>query len=371
VELTQLIQASDRLHERVQRFAAGQASDTFEGLALALAEHQARGSPGYARLLRARGGRLSCVNDIPPVPSEAFRLTRVAVHPPELDQARFLTSGTSGAERGLHAMRRTDTYEQLSLRWGRHALLPADAAPGSGSAVVIALAPAPADPPSSSLGYMMEKFMSAFDDQPLATRWLLSGTGVDVSGLERAIELATRRQRRLLVLTTAFALVKLLDERGDRPLALPKGSVVMQTGGFKGRTRELSGDELRAQASACFQLDESRVVGEYGMTELTSQLYEPSIGESGLARDVAVSERLYFAPSWLRVTPVNPLSLEPVPDGEIGLARFVDLGNVDSAVSVVTQDCIRCVRGGIQLLGRQPGAPPRGCSLAIEALLDG
>jgi hypothetical protein len=73
----------------------------------------------------------------------------------------------------------------------------------------------------------------------------------------------------------------------------------------------------------------------------------------------------------LRVTPVDPTTLLPVPEGEAGLARFIDLGNVDSAVSVVTQDLVRRVSGGIQLLGRQPGAPPRGCSLAIEALLHG
>jgi hypothetical protein len=58
-------------------------------------------------------------------------------------------------------------------------------------------------------------------------------------------------------------------------------------------------------------------------------------------------------------------------DGEIGLARFTDLGNVDSAVCVVTQDLVRRVDGGVELLGRQPGATPRGCSLAIEALLHG
>jgi hypothetical protein len=55
----------------------------------------------------------------------------------------------------------------------------------------------------------------------------------------------------------------------------------------------------------------------------------------------------------------------------VGLARFIDLGNVDSAVCVVTQDLVRRVGGGIELLGRQPGATPRGCSLSIEALLHG
>ena len=106
------------------------------------------------------------------------------------------------------------------------------------------------------------------------------------------------------------------------------------------------------------------------MTELTSQLYEPTIAESSLGRSFAgAPARVYVEPSWLRVTPVDPVTLMPTPAGEVGIARFVDLGNIDSAVSIVTQDLVRRVNGGIQLLGRQPGAPARGCSLAMEALL--
>ena len=131
-------------------------------------------------------------------------------------------------------------------------------------------------------------------------------------------------------------------------------------------------EELRARVSDAFQLGPGRVVGEYGMTELTSQLYEGVIRESALAaRHPEAAPGLYFEPPWLRVTPVDAVSLLPVADGEVGLARFIDLGNIDSAVSVVTQDLVRRAGGGVQLLGRQSGAPPRGCSLAIEALVNG
>lgn len=373
-----LLEDSNRLHERVQRFAAGDAHEDFEALALELARFQAEASEGFRRLLRSRGSSLRAYDDIPPVPSDAFRLTRVATHAPELDRVRFFTSGTTGAERGTHAMRRTDTYEQLSLAFGRRALLgPA------GRAVVVALAPAPSDPPSSSLGYMMARFMEAFDGEPLGdaevsfssaspARWLLAETGVDLRALERAAACAQARSRPLLLLGTAFALVRLLDDLAGARLSLPPGSVVMQTGGFKGRTREVSMDELRAGVSRAFGLDSRRVVGEYGMTELTSQLYEGTIAESALAMQQREAvPGIYFEPAWLRVTPVDPLTLRPVAEGESGLARFVDLGNVDSAVSVVTQDVVRRSHGGVQLLGRQAGAPARGCSLAVEALLHG
>ena len=376
--MNRLIETSDELHERVQHFMRNPASDSFVALALDIARFQAEASEGFRRLLRARGNSLEALDDIPPVPSEAFRLTRVATFPAELDAVRFFTSGTTGAERGQHVMRRADTYERLSLSFGHSALLPAQ-----GSAVVIALAPPLTSPPSSSLGYMMARFMDQFDGERLDSsadslssawpgRWLLGENGVNLAGLEHAARAASHGHRPLLVLGTAFALVRLLDDLAGARMPLPGGSVVMQTGGFKGRTREVSMEELRAGVSSAFQLASGRVVGEYGMTELTSQLYEATIRESALAaRHPDAEAGTYFEPPWLRVTPVDPLSLLPVADGEVGLARFIDLGNVDSAVSVVTQDLVRRHAGGIQLLGRQAGAPARGCSLAIEALLNG
>jgi Acyl-protein synthetase, LuxE len=373
-----LIETSNRLHERVQRFAAGVGGEDFTVLALDIARFQAEASEGFRRLVKARGASLQTLDDVPPVPSDAFRLARVATYDAELDAVRFFTSGTTGAERGTHSMRRTDTYERLSLAYARQALLGA-----SGTATVVALAPAPTDPPSSSLGYMMARFMETFDGQPLGgsetrfssssgARWLLSENGVNLRGLELAAKVAAERARPLLLLGTAFALVRLLDDLAGASLALPDGSVVMQTGGFKGRSREVSMEELRAGVAGTLQLAPERVVGEYGMTELTSQLYEGTIGESALAaRQPHAAPGIYFEPPWLRVTPVDPVTLLPVAAGETGLARFIDLGNVDSAVSVVTQDLVRRAQGGIQLLGRQAGAPARGCSLAIEALLHG
>jgi hypothetical protein len=375
--VTTVIQISDELHQRVQRFARGESADSFERLALDLAHFQAEASPGFRRLVQARGAALRELDDIPAVPSDAFRLARVATYPAELDRVRFFTSGTTGAERGTHAMRRTDTYEALSLAFGRQALLAADDA----RPVVVALAPAPTNPPSSSLGFMMARFMESFDGQPLdglesdfavdaAARWLLDENGVNLPGLQRAVAAARERSQPLLVLGTAFALVQLLDDLAAERLPLPSHSAVMQTGGFKGKSREVSMDQLRAQLSDSFGLAPQRIVGEYGMTELSSQLYEATIAESALsARCPAAEPGLYYEPPWLRVTPVDPLTLTPVAEGEVGLARFIDLGNVDSAVSIVTQDLVRRRGGGIQLLGRQPGAPARGCSLAIEALL--
>ena len=103
------------------------------------------------------------------------------------------------------------------------------------------------------------------------------------------------------------------------------------------------------------------------MTELSSQAYEDTLAARAESR--APTAGLLVPPPWMQVTAVDPVTLAPVPAGEVGIARILDLANVDSAVVVQTEDQVRVVPGGFFLLGRLPGATPRGCSLAIEELL--
>jgi len=366
-----LVEASDALHARVRAFAEGKASDDFEALALAIARFQAEHSPRFAALVKSRNARLESVDAVPAVPTDAFRVTRVAVHPPERDRVRFMTSGTTRARaaHGVHPLRTTETYETVALIAGARALLAE-----RGPRVVVSLAPVPDQPPSSSLGFMMELFQARWDGRALdggpfvtrdTARFLVGPSGVDVAGLERAAGVARERDEPLLVLATAFALVGLVDALGERRLAAPPSTTVMVTGGFKGRSREVEKNTLRRDVALAFGIPESHVVAEYGMTELSSQLYEGTLPGADLRGEPDV----LFEPPWLRVVPVDPGTLEPVADGAIGIARIVDLANVDSAVAVQTEDLVRRRDDGIELIGRRPGAIARGCSLALEALL--
>jgi acyl-CoA synthetase (AMP-forming)/AMP-acid ligase II len=360
---------SDALHQAVRHFAAGDRSRSFAELALEIAGFQREYSAGFARLWESRQPAGQSVDDIPGVPCDVFRLTRVAVHSESEDRFRFATSGTTSGARGMHAMRVTETYRQLALIFGRAALL-SSSRPNH----VVALAPLLDDPPTSSLGQMMALFMVDFEqrgafDVRTPERWLIDDRGVNLLALEQAAERASSRGETLLVLATSFALVGVLDELQGRTLPLPPDAVVMQTGGFKGKTREIAPAELRAEVARTFGIGEAQIVSEYGMTELTSQLYEATVPGSALWRERHGAAGVYAEPPWLRVVPVDATTLEPVPSGEVGIARIVDLGNVDSAVAIQTQDRVRRVEGGIVLLGRAPGAPPRGCSLAIEEFL--
>jgi hypothetical protein len=372
-----LLDQSERLHQRVRDFAraalagaspgGAQHHADFEALALDIARFQATHAPRFARLCDYHGRPLDRLEHVPAVPADAFRLTRVAAHAPELDVATFQTSGTTGGS-GHHCFRTLDTYAELCVSWGRRALLGHLQTPRCS---VLALAPSFEPERRSSLGYMLQRFMQEIDGRSLAGgrfdareagRWLIEAGRVDVEALRQGVRAAEARGEPVLLLATAFALVWLLDALGGSALPLPAESVVMLTGGFKGRARSVDGHELGLALCRALAVQPRHLIGEYGMTELSSQLYDGGFDADGRRPSVFVE------PPWLRVTPLDPVSLEPVEPGQVGLACFTDLANVDSALRVLTQDRVRREADGIVLLGRQPGARLRGCSLAIEAL---
>src|SRR5690606_18552593 len=117
------------------------------------------------------------------------------------------------------------------------------------------------------------------------------------------------------------------------------------TGGFKGRTRLIERDVMHRELRCVF--GEVTIIGEYGMTELSSQLYDVAhrdgprqLNDASRALPAGVLG-VYMAPAWLRVYLLDPHTLALVPVGEPGLACFVDLANVDSAVCLLTQDLVQ------------------------------
>ncbi|MEZ4300594.1 MAG: acyl-protein synthetase [Polyangiaceae bacterium] len=329
--------------------------ETFEELANAIGELQMRCVGVVGRLWRARGWSGGW-EEMPGVPADVFRLARVAAHPVHEDVAVFRTSGTTSGARGEHAFRTLETYAAAALGWGDLWLLG-----GRRDLAVISLTPPPAEANDSSLVHMIELFAR---QQSGGVSFHLAGGALDLDGVERASAAARAEGRRVLLCGTSFAFVHALDGAGGRDLRLPEGSRAMLTGGFKGRSREVAAEELRRGIAAAFGIEERAVVGEYGMTELSSQLYERTLLCTHARHGV------YTSPPWVRVTAMDPETLAPVRRGEVGIARIVDLANVGSAIAIQTADRVRVLESGdIELLGRLPGATPRGCSLAVEEVL--
>ena len=165
---------------------------------------------------------------------------------------------------------------------------------------------------------------------------------------------------------TAFAFVHLLDALaadGSR-FRLPDGSRVMETGGFKGRSRTVPREELYAAIDGRLGIPPDRIVNEYGMTELLSQFYEPVL--TGGAR-------LHRPPPWVRTRVLDPATLEPLPPGREGLLCHFDLANLDSVCCLLTEDLgvepPEAEGNGFRVQGRSSGAEPRGCSLAMDDLM--
>jgi hypothetical protein len=356
---------SEGLHARAQAmigaFEAGrQMPEPFDALAVDIARFQAAHVPGYARLCAARGvdaRRIACASDAPAVPAEAFKVARVFAFESSEAAVTFRTSGTTSATRGAHSMRTVASYDAAALAFGVAMFTPGLAAR---RLPVVVIGPSAVEAPDSSLSHMCALFARALGDGEPS--FFVRQGALQVEAL-RARLASLRRETPALVLATSFGLVHWLDAIGSRSMPLPPHSRVMQTGGYKGRSREVSAADLRRAVARSFAVDERAVVGEYGMTELSSQFWEATLVDSGARHG------MYAEPPWARVVPVDPETLAPLPDGAVGIARIEDLANVDSAFAVLTQDRVRRSGDRFELLGRAPGASPRGCSIALDEML--
>ncbi|MBW2523901.1 MAG: acyl-protein synthetase [Deltaproteobacteria bacterium] len=364
--------ASDDLHARVQRFIrtvdlerpTPASLAEREEIAIEVARFQAAEVEALATLWQARGGTdasLRSWTEIPALSCDVFRARRVAAHPADADVRRFRTTGTTrGAEaRGEHPLRTTRTYQAAALLWGEHMLWP-----DRGVLEFIGLVPPEEEAPDSSLSFMLACFAKILRG---STSWHVHGGALDIDSVARACSEARKRGLAALVAGTSLAFAELCDELDRASLALPAGSRIMHTGGFKGRDRAIDADSLRKLIAALFRVPPSHVVGEYGMTELSSQLYEGSLRRAlGLGLPAA-QPGCFYPPPWMQVRTLAPETLEETPAGEPGLCELLDLANVDSAVRILTAD-LAATRpdGAVELRGRAAGAPARGCSLGID-----
>jgi hypothetical protein len=103
------------------------------------------------------------------------------------------------------------------------------------------------------------------------------------------------------------------------------------------------------------------------MTELCSQFYDSALRDRVVRR--LTRERRKIAPPWVRTRVVDPETLQPLPPGRTGLLCHYDLANTGSVIAIQTEDMGVQLEEGFSLTGRAAGAPPRGCSLAMDELL--
>jgi hypothetical protein len=185
----------------------------------------------------------------------------------------------------------------------------------------------------------------------------------DWMGLSRLIRNGERSQQSIVMFGTAFAWVHFLDwcEEEKVTFELPAGSQVIETGGYKGKTRELSRDELHRQLGKRLGLPRNQIYSEYAMCELSSQAYSFS-KQRGSGKETL----LFRFPPWCQARVVQPMTRKACPFGKKGVLEIYDLANLESCSFIRTEDLAIAHREGFELLGRVPRAGLKGCSLEFE-----
>jgi hypothetical protein len=366
----------------------------FNRLSLALFLLQFQHNPSYHRVCESVGRIPATVqhwSDIPPIPTSAFRQYEFTSLPAARRQTIFFSSGTTGQRpsRHFHSQESLELYEASLLAWfqscvgsvsppalagGKLGLpvTPSAAAsnPGIAKTRLILLTPPPGLAPHSSLVHMFETLRRELGDAASRFTGRLGDQGdwaLDLAAVETALQHAQTDGAPVMVMGTAFSFVHLTDQLRSRTTRyhLPEGSLALETGGYKGRSRSMPQAELHQAIARRLGINPLHIRCEYGMCELSSQAYaRPGTGISDLK--FALAPEVFHFPPWARVHVLSPETGRPVSEGETGLIRIFDLANVYSVMAIQTEDLGVRRGSGFELLGRAATAETRGCSLTAR-----
>jgi len=272
--------------------------------------------------------------EIPFLPISFFKTHRITSFTGEAEKV-FTSSGTTGAETSRHYVPDLKLYEESFTRGFRHYYGdPAQYA-------FLCLLPSYLEREGSSLIYMAQRLIELSGQAD-------SGFFLQAGG--KLIETLARREReglKTILLGVSFAL---LDFAENHPMAL-QHTIIMETGGMKGRRRELTRAELHSILQAAFGV--AFIHSEYGMTELMSQAYSKGDGR-------------YQCPPWMRVYVRDEDDPFSIHTQGAGLLCIADLANVYSCSFIETADVGRVFAdGSFEVLGRMDNSDIRGCSLLV------
>jgi len=331
----------------------------FDAMALRLFGHQYAGNAPYRRFCQRRGitaRKVAGWRDIPAVPISAFKEVTLSCEPPERCERVFMTSGTTRAEvKGRHHHPTMAVWD-LSMRrnFAQHFMQGVPRLP------MAILFPPETELRNSSLARYLAQAVAGFGTPE--SRWLVGTQGMDTPALRKTLRQAERSAAPLALLGASYSFVHLLDalQVAGESFHLPEGSRILDTGGYKGHSRELPQEAFYAALSAALGVPRARCINMYGMTELSTQFYDEG--------NAALPSRK-SGPHWIRSRIVDPLSGRDMPHGEPGILVHCDLASFNAVTTILTEDVGVAVDGGFLLLGRAEGAQAKGCSLAVEEFL--
>jgi phenylacetate-coenzyme A ligase PaaK-like adenylate-forming protein len=312
----------------------------FEGLALDIFRYQYERNPvyqQYADFLNIRPAVVREIAEIPFLPIRFFKSHKVLVDG-EIPLTVFESSGTTGSVNSRHYVSDTILYKEDFTKGFERTYGPLE------DYCVIGLLPSYLERNNSSLVYMVNEMIEHSGHKD-------SGFYLDDhTKLAKTIERLEKAGQKTLLIGVSFAL---LDFAEQYPISLTH-TIVMETGGMKGRRKELIREELHAILCKAFNVEV--IHSEYGMTELLSQAYSRGGGR-------------FNTPPWMKIMlrdEEDPLHILPMKSSRTGVINIIDLANINSCSFIATDDIGRVFPdNSFEVLGRLDNSDLRGCSLLV------
>lgn len=314
--------------------------DSFNETALEIFRWQVQNNPVYNAFvnhLRIRPESVKNIRQIPFLPIHFFKTKKI--YTGDNSPVRFFeSSGTTGETRSRHYFHDLKLYEHSFLSSFQHFFGDID------QYCMLGLLPSYLEQQNSSLVYMVSRLIK-LSGHPLSGFYLNN-----LNDLAKNIAKLESEGQKTMLIGVSYALLDLTEQY---KFSL-KNTLVVETGGMKGRRREMIREELHALLGEGFGVE--KVWSEYGMTELFSQAWSPGSGK-------------FFTPPWMRIfiRDVNdPLS--PADNHKTGGINVIDLANIHSCAFVATQDLGRTFDdGSVEILGRFDNAEVRGCNVMVSS----
>ena len=315
-----------------------QTPEDFKQVAFSVFRHQFENNKVYRSfcdLLYIHPSDVHTLEDIPFLPIEFFKSKKIISSLEEVQEV-FTSSGTTGSVTSKHYVTDIEFYKESYLKGFAHFYGNIE------DYAVLALLPNYLERKGSSLVYMVADLIQRSKNKK-------SGFYLNnIEELARKLIKIDQKGQKTLLIGVSFALMDLI-EKCQFEL---KNTIIMETGGMKGRRKELVRNELHALLQQGFGV--KNIHSEYGMTELLSQGYSNGNG-------------VFETPPWMKVItrdPEDALSIQK--NGKTGGINIIDLANYNSCAFIATQDLGKVHQNGtFEIIGRFDNSDIRGCNLLV------
>ena len=288
----------------------------------------------FCDLLYRHPSDVKTIKEIPFLPIQFFKSHQVVSSLEEI-QETFTSSGTTGAVTSKHHVTDLSIYQTSFTKGFEHFYGSIE------DFTILALLPNYLEREGSSLVYMVNALIKQ-SSKPKSGFYLNN-----LEELHNTLKDLDLQGKKVLLIGVSFALLDLIEGFSFNL----SNTIIMETGGMKGRRKELIREELHRILKTGFGVD--TIHSEYGMTELLSQAYSKGNGS-------------FACPNWMRVLTRDPEDALSVSNKTSGGLNIIDLANLNSCSFIATQDLGRVHKDGtFEVIGRFDNSDIRGCNLMV------